>query len=153
VRLIVFSTIFTRPATVSTASTPALPLRMPPPRRISCFETHADLPQKWGFWIQHRRSAEKVPNRAQQLYIRLTGSRAVTNRYTSEAQSPAPGSSHFGIGRDILEGRESLLGLGFGSFFLCLVVFLFFYFVFTCSRLSWCLFFGFITSCSHSLFY
>jgi hypothetical protein len=31
---------------------------------------------------------------------------AVSNRYTSEAQSPAPGFSHFGIGWDILEGQE-----------------------------------------------
>jgi hypothetical protein len=44
------------------------------------------------------------------------------------------------------------LGLGFGSFFLCLVVCLFFFFF----ALAACLcvfFFGFITSCSHSLFF
>jgi hypothetical protein len=79
---------------------------MPPPRWISCFETHVNHLQKWDFWIHHRRSAEKEPNRAKQLYIGLTGSRAVTNRYTSEAQSPTPGTSHFGIGWDILEGRD-----------------------------------------------
>jgi hypothetical protein len=49
VRLIVFSTIFTRFVTVSTASTPFLPLRMSPPRRISRFETHFDHAQKWDF--------------------------------------------------------------------------------------------------------
>jgi hypothetical protein len=36
-----------------------------------------DHRQKWDLWIQHRRSAEKVPNQAKQLYIRLTGSRAL----------------------------------------------------------------------------
>jgi hypothetical protein len=66
-----FFDLFTRFVTISIASTPVLPLRMPPPRRISCFETHVDHPQKWDFWIQHRRSAEKEPNRAKQLYIRL----------------------------------------------------------------------------------
>jgi hypothetical protein len=90
-----FFDLFTRFVTVSIALTPVLPLRMPPPRRISCFETRVDHPQKWDFWIHHRRSAEKEPNGAKQLYIQLTGSRAVTNQYTSEAQSPAPGTSHF----------------------------------------------------------
>jgi hypothetical protein len=83
-------------------------------------------PQNWDFWIHHRRSAEKEPTQSgKQLYIRLTGSRAVTNRYTSEAQSPAPGTSRFGIGWDIFGETGEILGLGFGSFFLCLVVFLF----------------------------
>jgi hypothetical protein len=135
VRLIVF----TRFVTVSIASTPVLPLRMPPPTRISCFGTHVDHPQKWDFWIQHRRSAEKEPNRAKQLYIRLTSSRAVTNRYTSEAQSPVPGTSHFGIGWDILEGQERSWGWALGLSF-CLDFFFFFFFV-TCSRLFLCLFF------------
>jgi hypothetical protein len=80
-----FFDLFTRFVTVSIASTPVLPLRMPQPRWISCFETYVDHLQKWDFWIQHRRSAEMEPNLAKQLYIRLTGSRAVTNRYTSEA--------------------------------------------------------------------
>jgi hypothetical protein len=130
---------FTRFVTVSIASTPVLPLRMPPPRRISCFETHVDHPQKWDFWIHHRRSAEKEPNRAKRLYIRLTGSRTVTNRYTSEAQSPAPGTSHFGIGWDILEGQERSWGLVLGLSF-CVWSFCFSIFV-MCSRLSLCLFF------------
>jgi hypothetical protein len=122
-----FFDLFTRFVTVSIASTPVLPLRMPPPRRISCFETHVDHPQKWDFWIHHRRSAEKEPSRAKQLYIRLTGSRAVTNRYTSEAQSPAPGTSHFEIGWDILEGRERSWGWVLGLSF---CVWLFFCFCF-----------------------
>jgi hypothetical protein len=161
VRLIVFRSFYAfrhRFHRVDTCSTAANPL----PRRISCFETHVDHPQKWDFWIYHRRPAEKEPNRVKQLYIRLTGSRAVTNRYTSDAQSPAPGTSHFGIGCDILEDRRDL-GIGFGSFFLCLVVWLFvfyfflffiflFFFVVTCGRLSLCLFFGFITSCSLAFF-
>jgi hypothetical protein len=49
--------------------------------------------------------------------IYLFGSRAVTNRHTSEAQSPAPGTSRLEIEWDILEGRERSWGLGFGSFF------------------------------------
>jgi hypothetical protein len=120
-----FFDLFTRFVTVSIASTPVLPLRMPPPRRISCFETHVDHPQKWDFWIHHRRSAEKVPSRAKQLYIRLTGSRAVINRYTSEAQSPVPGTSHFGMGWNILEGHERSWGWVLGLSF---CVRLFFYF-------------------------
>jgi hypothetical protein len=124
-----------------------------------CFEIHVDHSQKWDFWIQHRRSAEKEPNQAKQLYIRLTrltrltGSRAVTNRYTSEAQSPAPGTSHFGIGWDILEGQERSWGWVLGLSFCVWLFFCFSLFVFTCSRLSLFFFFGFITSCSHSLFY
>jgi hypothetical protein len=136
---------------VSIASTPVLPLRMPPPRRISCFEIYVDHPQKWDFWIHHRRSAEKEPNRAKQLYIRLTGSRAVTTRYTSEAQSPAPDTSYSKIWRDILEGQERSWGWVLGLSF-CVWLFAFFVVV-TCSRLSLCLFFSFITSCSHSLFF
>jgi hypothetical protein len=124
-----FFDLFTRFVTVSIASTPVLPLRMPPPRQISCFETHVDHPQKWDFSIQHRCSAEKEADQAKQLYIRLTGSHAVTNRYTNEAQSPAPGTSHFEIGWDILEGRERSWGWVLGLSF-CLVVFLFFYFCF-----------------------
>jgi hypothetical protein len=54
------------------------------------------------------------------LHIRLTGSRAVTNRHASEAQSPAPGTSLFEIEWDILEGRERswdwVLGLSFFVF-------------------------------------
>jgi hypothetical protein len=130
-----FFDLFTRFVTVSIASTLVLPLRMPQPRRISCFETHVDHPQKWDFWIQHRRSGEKEPNRAKQLYIRLASSRAVTNRYTSEAQLPAPGTSHFGIGWDILEGQERSWGWVLGLSF-CVWFFSFFFVVVTCSRLS-----------------
>jgi hypothetical protein len=87
--------------------------------------------------MHHHRSAEKVPNRAKQLYIRLTSSRAVTNRYTSEVQSPTPGTSHFGRGWDILQGRERFWGwvLGLSFLFGCFSIF-----VVTCSRLSLCLF-------------
>jgi hypothetical protein len=60
VRLIVFSTILTRFVTVSTASTPFLPLRMSLPRRISRFEIHLDHLQKWDFWTHRRCSAKKV---------------------------------------------------------------------------------------------
>jgi hypothetical protein len=52
----------------------------------------------------------------------LTGSRAVTNRHTSEAQSPAPGISRFEIGWVILEGQERSWGWVLGLFFLCSVV-------------------------------
>jgi hypothetical protein len=93
------------------------------------------------------------PTQAKQLYIQPTGSCTVTNRYTSEAQSPAPGTNHFEIGWDILEGRERPWGLVLGLSFCVWLFFCFSIFVFTCSRLSLCLFFGFITSCSHSLFY
>jgi hypothetical protein len=132
VRLIVFRSFYAfrhRFHRVDTSSTAANAT----PRRISCFETHVDHPQKWDFWIHHRRLAEKEPNLAKQLYIRLTSSRAITNRYTSEAQSPAPGTSHFGIGWDILEGQERswgwVLGLSFCVWlFGCLVVCLFFLF-------------------------
>jgi hypothetical protein len=146
-----FFDLFTRFVAVSIASTPVLPLQMSPPRRISCFETYVDHPQKWDFWIHHRRSVEKEPNWAKQLYIQLTGSRAVTNRYTSEAQSPALGTSHFGNRVGYFGGTGEILGLGIGSFFLCLVVFLFFCFCFYVFVFFF--FFGFITSCSHSLFY
>jgi hypothetical protein len=62
-----------------------------------------------------------------QLYIRLIGSRAVTNRYTSEAQSPAPGTSHFERGWDILEGWERPWGWFWVFLFVfgCFSVFLF----------------------------
>jgi hypothetical protein len=60
---------------------------------------------------------KRCPQWAKRLYIRLTGSRAVTNRHTSEVQSPAPGTSRFEIEWDILEGRERSWELGFGSFF------------------------------------
>jgi hypothetical protein len=60
---------------------------------------------------------KRCPQWAKRLHIRLTGSRAVTNRHTSKAQSPAPGTSCFEIEWDILEGRERSWGLGFGSFF------------------------------------
>jgi hypothetical protein len=135
-----FFDLFTRFVTVSIASTPVLPLRMPPPRQISCFETYVDHPQKWDFWIHRRRSAEKEPNRAKQLYIRLTGSRALTNRFTSEAQSPAPGTSHFEIGWDILEGRERSWGWVLGLSF-CVWLFFCFSILFLCVAASLCVFF------------
>jgi hypothetical protein len=121
---------------------------MQPPRWISCFETHIDHPQKWDFRIHHRRSAEKEPNRAKQLYIRLTGSRTVTNRYTS----------HFRIGCDILEGQERswgwVLGLSFCVWlFGCLSFFSFFFLLRVVVACLCVIFFGFITSCSHNLFF
>jgi hypothetical protein len=139
VRLIVFRSFYAfryRLHRVDTSSTAANATT----RRISRFETHVDHPQKWDFWIHHRRSAEKEPNREKQLCIRLTGSRAVTNRYTSDAQPPAPGAGHFGIGWDIFEGQERswgwVLGLSFCVWlFDCLSFFFFFFFV-MCSRLS-----------------
>jgi hypothetical protein len=116
-----------------------LPLQLSQPRRISCFETLDDPPHKWESWNHQCTARPKNgahPGKA--IYIQLIGSCAVTNRYTSEAQSPAPGTSHFGIGwifwRD---GRD--LGVGYWVFLFMLVVFQFFsfsIFVFTCSRLS-----------------
>jgi hypothetical protein len=117
------------------------------PRRISRFETHLDPPTQIGFLgLIVVARPKRCPQWAKRLHIRLTGSRAVTNRHTSEAQSPAPGTSCFEIEWDILEGRERSWGLGFGSFFfLCWVV----CFVFLLTHL----FFGFITSCCTSLLY
>jgi hypothetical protein len=65
---------------------------------------------------------KRCPQWAKQLHIRLTGSRAVTNRHTSEAQSPAPGTNRFEIEWDILEGRERSWGWALGLSFLCSVV-------------------------------
>jgi hypothetical protein len=123
--------LFTRFITVSITSTPVLPLRMPPPRRISCFETHVDHPQKWGFWIQHRRSAEKEPNRAEHLYIRLTGSRAVANR--GAIACPWYQS---------LRNREGVIywRIGVRYWLFLFVIGCFCIFVVPCSRLSLCLF-------------
>jgi hypothetical protein len=88
------------------------------PRRISRFETHLDPPTEIGFLgLIVVARPKRSPQWAKRLHIRLTGSRAVTNRHTSEAQSPAPGTSCFEIEWDILEGRERSWGLGFGSFF------------------------------------
>jgi hypothetical protein len=85
---------------------------------------------------------------AKRLHIRLTGSRAVTNRYTSEAQSPAPDTGRFEIEWDILEGRERSWGWVSGLSFLCSVV----CFVSPlCVAACLCVLFGFITSCSNSL--
>jgi hypothetical protein len=80
---------------------------------------------------------------------RLTGSRAVTNQHTSEAQSPAPGTSRFEIGWDILEGRERSWGWVLGLSFLCLVVC---FVSLLCVAACLCALFGFIASCSNSLF-
>jgi hypothetical protein len=88
------------------------------PRRISRFETHLDPPTEVGFLDSSSSLSRKGARNGQSdPHIRLTGSRAVTNRHTSEAQSPAPGTSCFEIEWDILEGRERSWGLGFGSFF------------------------------------
>jgi hypothetical protein len=80
---------------------------------------------------------------------RLTGSRVVTNRHTSEAQSPGPGTSRFEIEWDILEGGERswdwILGLSFLCSVVCFVSLL-------CVAACLCALFGFITSCSNSLF-
>jgi hypothetical protein len=88
------------------------------PRRISRFETHLDPPTEIGFLgLIVVARPKRCPQWAKRLHIRLTGSRAVTNRHTSEAQSLAPGTSCFEIEWDILEGRGRSWGLGFGSFF------------------------------------
>jgi hypothetical protein len=117
------------------------------PRRISRFETHLDPPTEVGFLgLIVVARPKRCPQWAKRFHTRLTGSRAVTNRHTSEAQSPAPGTSHFEIGWDVLEGRERSWGWVLGlSFFLCSVV----CFVFLLTYL----FFGFITSCCISLLY
>jgi hypothetical protein len=103
-----------------------LPLQLSQPRRISCFETLNGPPHKWESWNHQCTTRPKNgahPGKA--IYIQLIGNCAITSRYTNEAQSPAPGTSHFGIGWDILEGRERSWGLGIGSFFLCFCFFLF----------------------------
>jgi hypothetical protein len=98
--------------TLSTASTPILPLRMSLPRRISRFETHLDPPTEIGFLgLIVVARPKRRPQWAKRLHIRLTGSRAVTNRHTSDS------TSCFEIEWDILEGQERSWGLGFGSFF------------------------------------
>jgi hypothetical protein len=65
---------------------------------------------------------KRCPQWAKRLHIRLTSSRAVTNRHTSEAQSPAPGTSRFEIGWDIL-GDKRDLGVGFWVFLFCVRLF------------------------------
>jgi hypothetical protein len=67
---------------------------------------------------------------------------------TSEVQSPAPGTSRFEIGWVILEGRERSWGWVLGLSFLCSVV----CFVSLLYVATLCVLFGFITSCSNSLF-
>jgi hypothetical protein len=75
--------------------------------------------------------------------------RAVTNRHTSEAQSPAPGTSCFEIEWDILKRRERSWGWVLGLSFLCSIVcFVSLLYVAACL----CILFGFITLCSNSLF-
>jgi hypothetical protein len=119
VRLIVFSTIFTRFVIVSTASTPFLPLRM----SLSLASRPALTTYRSGISgpIVVARP-KRCPQWVKRLHIRLAGSRAVTNRHTSEAQSPAPGTSRFEIGglfwRD---GRD--LWVGFWVFLFCVRLF------------------------------
>jgi hypothetical protein len=87
-----------------------LPLQLSQPRRISCFETLDDPSHKWESWNHQCTARPKNgahPSKA--IYIELIGSCAVTNRYTSEVQSPAPGTC-FEIGWDILEGHERSWG-------------------------------------------
>jgi hypothetical protein len=70
-----------------------------------------DPPHKWESWNHQCTARPKngaCPGKA--IYIQLIGSRAVTNRHTSEVQSPAPGTCCFEIGWDILEGHERSWG-------------------------------------------
>jgi hypothetical protein len=104
VRLIVFSTIFTA-TNVTTQTDPTLTTH-----RIGIS----------GPIVVAR--PKRCPQWAKRPHIRLTGSRAVTNRHTSEAQSPAPGTGRFEIGWVILEGQERSWGWVLGLSFLCSVV-------------------------------
>jgi hypothetical protein len=136
-----FTDLFTRFVTVSTASTPSYRCNCHHPDGSLASRPLMDPPHKWESWNHQCTARPKNgahPGKA--IYIQLIGSCAVTNRYTSEAQSPAPGTSHFGIGWDILEGRERSWGWVLGLSFCVWLFFCFSVFVFTCSRLSLCLF-------------
>jgi hypothetical protein len=122
------------------------PLNFPVGVSILNLRIHVDHPQKWGFWIHHRRSAEATLHPADR---QPCGYKPIHQR--GAIACPCYQSLRNRVGYFGRTGE--ILGLGFGSFFLCLVVCLFFVVVVTCSRLSLCLFFGFIASCSHSLFF
>jgi hypothetical protein len=81
-------------------------------------------------------------------FLRVS-SLSLPRRHTSEAQSPAPGTGRFEIEWDILEGRERSWGLVLGLSFLCSVVC---FVSLLCVAACLCILFGFITSCSNSLF-
>jgi hypothetical protein len=125
-----FTDLFTRFVTVSTASTPILPLRMPPPRQISCFETHVDPPAEVGFLDTPsslgRKGAQSGKAALHPADRQPCGYKPIHQRGAIACpwyQSLRNRVGYFG-------GTGEILGLGFGSFFLCLVVFLFFFFVF-----------------------
>jgi hypothetical protein len=137
-----FTDLFTHFVTVSTTSTPSYRCNCHHPDGSLDSRPLMDPPHKWESWSHQCTARPKNgahPGKA--IYIQLIGSCAATNRYTSEAQSPAPGTSHFGIGWDILEGRERYWGWALGLSFCVWLFFCFSVFVFTCSRLSLCLFF------------
>jgi hypothetical protein len=146
--------LVTRFVTVSTASTPVLPLRMPPPRRISCFETHVDPPTEVGFLDTPsslgRKGAQSGKATLHPADRQPHGYKPIHQRGAIACpwyQSLRNRVGYFG-------GTGEILGLGFGSFFLCLAVFLFFVFLFLFLRVAACLcvLFRIITSCSNSLF-
>jgi hypothetical protein len=129
VRQIVFGSFYAfrhRFHRIDTSST----ARMPPPRRISCFETHVDHPQKWDFWIQHRRSAEKVPTMGKATPHPADWQPCGYNPIHQRGAIACPWYQSLRNRVGYFGGAGEILGLGFGSFFLCLVVFLFFYFCF-----------------------
>jgi hypothetical protein len=124
-----FTDLFTRFVNVSIASTTSYRCNCHHPDGSLASRPLMDPPYKWEFW-NHRRTAwpKNGAHPGKAIYIQLIGSCAATNRYTSEAQTPASGSSHFGIGWEILEGRERSCGWVLGLSFCvwgCFSVFLF----------------------------
>jgi hypothetical protein len=102
-----FTDLFTRFVTISTASTPSYRCNCHNPDGSLASRPLMDSLHKWESW-NHQCTAQPKngahPGKA--IYIQPISSCAVTNQHTSEAQSPAPGTSRFEIGWVILEGRE-----------------------------------------------
>jgi hypothetical protein len=103
--------------TVSTASTPFLPLRMSLPRRISRFETHLDHPQKWDFWTHRRRSAEKVPTMGKATPHPADRQACGYNPTHQRGAIACPWYQSLRNRVGYFGGTGKILGLGFGSFF------------------------------------
>jgi hypothetical protein len=106
-----FTDLFTRFVTVSTASIPSYRCNCHNPDRSLASRPLMDPPHKWESWNHQCTTRPKNgAHLGKAIYIQLIGSCAVTNRYTSEVQSPAPGTCCFEIGWDILEGHERSRG-------------------------------------------
>jgi hypothetical protein len=133
--------------TVSTASTPSYRCNYHHLDGSLVSRPLMDPPHKWESWNHQCTARPKNgahPGKA--IYIQLIGSCAVTNRHTSEAQSPAPGTRQGGIfwrdGRDLGVGYWVFLFVfGYFSIFLflflrvaaCLCVCFFFFFFWLCN--------------------